>query len=136
MQTKQIETANSIDFIFAGNSHVTFKNSQTGKRFTFKVKKHKKDSIWFVSVLTSPDIYQFIGSIRKNTNYRHSVKSSIGQNTQSVRVFDYVIGKLRTKELPEVVEIWHEGRCGRCGRRLTDPDSIRLGIGPNCISMS
>jgi len=30
------------------------------------------------------------------------------------------------------LEIWHEGRCGCCGRKLTVPESIDRGIGPVC----
>ena len=29
-------------------------------------------------------------------------------------------------------EIMHEGRCCRCNRTLTHPDSIKTGIGPEC----
>ena len=35
-------------------------------------------------------------------------------------------------ELPEQLEFWHAGRCGRCGRRLTVPASIASGFGPEC----
>jgi hypothetical protein len=35
--------------------------------------------------------------------------------------------------MPDGVVIWHEGRCGRCGRRLTVPESIESGYGPECI---
>jgi hypothetical protein len=35
--------------------------------------------------------------------------------------------------LPNFIEIWHEGRCGKCGRTLTVPDSIANGLGPECI---
>lgn len=132
METKQLDTHKALDFIFAGNSIFTCKNTETGNRFTFRVKKHKKDEIWFVSVLTSPEVYQFVGSIRKNTNYRHSFKSKISQEAQSVKVFDFITKKLRQNTLPEVVQIWHEGRCGRCGRRLTVPESIITGMGPEC----
>lgn len=38
------------------------------------------------------------------------------------------------KPLPEGVQFWHEGRCGRCGRRLTVPGSIEIGFGPDCAS--
>ena len=31
-------------------------------------------------------------------------------------------------------ELLIEGRCMVCGRKLTDPDSIRTGIGPVCLS--
>jgi hypothetical protein len=34
-------------------------------------------------------------------------------------VFDYVLNKLKTNKLPEFVEVWHEGKCGKCGRALT-----------------
>ena len=31
--------------------------------------------------------------------------------------------------LPTFIEIWHEGKCGKCGRTLTVPDSIINGLG-------
>ena len=31
-----------------------------------------------------------------------------------------------------MLEVWHEGRCGRCNRALTVPESIASGIGPEC----
>jgi hypothetical protein len=33
-----------------------------------------------------------------------------------------------------VVEFWHEGKCCRCGRKLTVPASIASGIGPECAT--
>jgi len=123
----------SLDFIFGGNALFTVKNSKTENRFTFKVTKHKKEDIFFVKVLTNPDIYQFIGSIRKGTNYKHSSKSRISDDAQSVKVFDYLINKLNTNTLPEFIQIWHEGRCGRCGRTLTVPSSVESGFGPECV---
>ena len=34
--------------------------------------------------------------------------------------------------LPPALEVWHEGRCGRCGRKLTTPQSVETGFGPVC----
>ena len=34
--------------------------------------------------------------------------------------------------LPEGYEARHEGRCARCGRALTVPESIDSGFGPEC----
>jgi hypothetical protein len=45
-------------------------------------------------------------------------------------VFDYVLNKLKTNKTTEF-EVWHEGKCGKCGRALT-PSSILTGIGPEC----
>lgn len=124
----------ALDFIFGGNSIFTCRNAKTGNRFTFKVTKHKKDDIFFAKVLTNPDVYEFIGSIRKESQFKYSSKSRISNGAQSVEVFDFIIKRLRTNTLPEFVEIWHEGRCGRCGKSLTDPISIEIGFGPFCVN--
>ena len=46
----------ALKFILGGKSFVTFLNTKTDNRFTFKVVKHKKDDIYFVNVLTGSDI--------------------------------------------------------------------------------
>ena len=55
MQGKKLKHKDCLEFIFAGNSTFTCKNPKTGNRFTFKVKKHKRDEIYFVSVFTGPE---------------------------------------------------------------------------------
>ena len=82
-------------------------------------------------MLTNPEVYQFIGSL-KNKSFTHSRKSKISKDAQSVRVFDYVFSNLCKGALPEFIEIWHEGKCGKCGRTLTVPSSIESGFGPEC----
>lgn len=132
MQGHKLKIEDCLPFILAGNSTVTFKNSETSNRFTFKVTKNKNNDIYFVKVLTNPDTYTFIGSIN-NKIYKHSTKSGISNSAQSVKVFNWVLSKLISGTLPDFIEIWHEGRCGRCGRELTVPSSIASGFGPECI---
>jgi len=127
----KLKNIDALDFILAGNSTVTFLNTVTGNRFTYKIKKNKSNDVFFVKVLTSPDLYTYIGSIF-NKSFKHSQKSKASQEAQSVKVFQYVINRLVSKSLPDTIEIWHEGRCGRCGRQLTVPTSIETGIGPEC----
>jgi hypothetical protein len=134
MKKNIIEHQKALSFIFAGNSIFTALNTKSNNRFTFKVKKHKEENIYFVSVLTSPDVYQFIGSVKEN-NYKHSNKSKISSKSQSVEVFNYILSKLKTESLPKIVEIWHNGRCGRCCRLLTVPSSISSGFGPECMKL-
>lgn len=122
----------SLNFILGGKSFVTFLNKKTDNRFTFKVVKHKKDDIYFVNVLTGPDIYSFIGTI-KDKKYKHSYKSNISCESQSVKVFNYILNKLQTNNLPDFIEVYHDGKCGKCGKRLTVPSSIESGFGPDCI---
>ena len=123
----------ALKFILAGNATATFLNTKTQKRFTFKVTLSKKNqNFHFVKVLTSPDVYQYIGSISYGV-FKHSDKSKIDIESQSVRVFNYVFTKLLNKTLEDFIEIYHEGKCGKCGRKLTVPESITSGYGPECV---
>ena len=122
----------ALKFMFAGKSLFTFINTRTGGRFTYKVKLVKNSNLFFVSVLTNPDNYTYIGTCVEG-NYKHGKKSPIGSDAQSVKVFEFMLGKLKSGNLPEFLEVWHEGFCGKCGRRLTVPSSILTGIGPECF---
>lgn len=132
MKPGLLQNNSALDFILAGNATVTFLNTQSQNRFTFKVTKPKDKDVHFVSVLTEPDTYTFLGSIFTG-NFKSSKKSTIQESAQSFQVFKFVFNKLKTKNLPEVIEIYHEGKCGRCGRQLTVPESIVSGFGPECV---
>lgn len=132
MTGHKLDNKEALKFIFAGKSLVTFVNTNTGNRFTFKVKQAKNSNLFFVSVLTNPEVYTYIGTTTEGV-YRHGRKSHITKDAQSVKVFEYVINKLKSQNLPEFIEVWHEGKCGKCGRTLTVPASIATGIGPECI---
>jgi hypothetical protein len=132
MKEHKLNNSDALKFIFAGNSTFTFRNSKTENRFTFKVKQKKDSNLFFVSVLTSPDVYTYIGTVI-NDQFKHGKKSKISKDAQSIRVFDYVFNSLVKNNLSSLIEIWHEGRCGKCGKTLTVPKNIHLGIGPECI---
>lgn len=132
MTGHKLNNSEALKFIFAGKSIVTLLNSKTENRFTFKVKQAKDSNMFFVSVLTGPETYSYIGTCIEGI-YRHGRKSTISKDAQSVKVFEYVINKLKINNLPDFVEAWHEGKCGKCGRALTVPSSISNGLGPECI---
>lgn len=132
-------------FIYAGNARFTLLNTETGNRFTYEFRKPKEKrgsaDLWFISVLTSPDFYTFIGSsvasqsqnmFGNRHSYHHSRKTKVTMNAQSVRTIMWFIKALDEDRIPSNVEVWHEGRCGRCGRPLTVPESIALGLGSIC----
>ena len=57
--------------------------------------------------------------------YENDIDVSSYNNPQNRQVLD--------KELEDYIELWHEGRCGKCGRVLTVPTSISTGFGPDCL---
>lgn len=125
-------------FILAGNARVTLVSKKTGTRFTYRVRRPSDDKPWFVSLLTGSDNeadYTFFGTIFSDGRYKHSAKSRIGAEALSTRVWAWFAELLaRAETLPADLEVHHEGRCGRCGRALTVPESIESGFGPECIN--
>ena len=126
---------NPICFIKAGKAIFTVKNPQTGNHFTFRSKKLENQDVWFISVLTGPnnnEHYTYMGTLFGDT-FRSTKNSKIGNDAPSFKAFSWIWAHLVRNTLPRPVELYHESRCGRCGRRLTTPDSIETGFGPECI---
>ena len=68
------------EFVFGGNATFTVLNTDTKNRFTIKVKKHKKEDLFFVSVLTGSDnvnSYTFLGTYFPNEKNYHNLRALI-----------------------------------------------------------
>jgi hypothetical protein len=124
-------------FILAGNATFTIVSAKTGTRFTYKIRAKEVDggsTLHFVSVLTGSDNendFTFLGTVFGGTRFKHSAKSHIGEEAPSARAFAWAFGRILADTLTNA-SVHHEGRCGRCGRKLTVPRSIELGLGPEC----
>lgn len=122
-------------FLLAGNARVTFRNTQTGNRFTYRIRASKDGRVHFVSLLRGTDNdadYSYFGFISRDRFVHGGARAKVGEEAVSVRAFEWIWKRL--DELPAAVEVWHEGCCGRCGRALTVPESIASGLGPECAS--
>lgn len=131
-----IQHENALNFILGGNALFTIKSKKTGTRFTFKVLIDQKNEGCFrVQLLTGTDNtrnYTMIGKI--DVSKLGVIPLSI--HTKSSPAFvaiNHVVTNLQVSFPMPSLEIWHEGRCCRCGRVLTVPESIMNGIGPECI---
>lgn len=121
-------------FVLAGKSTFTIRNIKTGNRFTYYVQANHDRVVWFVKGLVGPN-YKYFGTIFSN-GFRQTKKSRITSNTTIVKAFNWFWKQLHLgKSLPAELEVYHEGMCGRCGRRLTVPESIDAGYGPICIKL-
>ena len=129
-------------FLFAGNSIITLKSEKTEKHYTYKVRIAKKDdktAPFFVSVLTGVDNYSnysYIGIITSDKkSFRLTQKSKVNDDAISFKAFVYFFNNLLKGSLTDL-SVYHEGFCGRCGRKLTTPRSIEIGLGPICEKKS
>lgn len=139
-QGKLAEGPLARKFTLAGDARLTLVSQKTGTRFTYRVtckrdQEGKVSSPHFVSLLNGADNnsnYAFLGTIFDGQTYRHSRKSNVTPEAPSAKGWAWAWSYLVKEELPPGCDVWHEGRCGRCGRPLTVPESIASGIGPIC----
>jgi hypothetical protein len=123
-------------FFSAGRAIFTVDNGK-GTHYTFRIGRREETQPFFVGLLTGPcneSNYTYMGIYNPdNHDVRLTPKSKYNNDTQPVKVIRWALKQISEgKPLPEGYSIKHEGKCCRCGRTLTDPTSIELGIGPEC----
>jgi Family of unknown function (DUF6011) len=134
--------ADAKAYALAGNATITLQSLKTQQHFTYKVKlaevqpgsTRTPEPTWFVNLLCDGSAddgsFRYLGLVQ-NGQFRLTRASKAGLDAPSVKAFRFFLG---LTELHQQLVVRHEGRCGRCGRTLTVPESIDRGIGPECAS--
>lgn len=132
-----------LQFLRGGKAYFTIVSTKTGKRFTYRASKPKgaapdADTVIFLRALTGPDnnqSYSYFGYIGKDGKFHYGLgKAKLNETAPSVAAFKWCFHHMTSGKPASLkqIEFWHEGRCCCCGRRLTVPESIKSGIGPEC----
>jgi hypothetical protein len=137
--TGQLVTAlDAKRFALAGKSTLTLVSKKTGVRFTYRITISPDSQCHFVALLSGPDNeqdYQYLGRISREIFWlgrKVPRAGDISKDAPSAKAFDWAWRAIVRNTMPDQLEVWHEGRCGRCGRKLTVPSSVALGFGPEC----
>lgn len=135
-------TAAAIAYIFGGKATVTLESTVSGRHFTYRVRFSGADGarpVYFVSLLTGGDsTYSYLGIVPWSTvddgdpRFITTKKSCARDDAPSVKAFRWAIERLAGEEMPSSLRVHHNGRCGRCGKELTTPESLERGLGPVC----
>lgn len=142
-----------VRFLLAGAAIFTLKqvNVDKPRHYTYRVSKAKSNPSFksanparkvefFVGLLTGPDntgSYSYMGLLRRDLNreipLHFETSEKFKGDPDSSRFFEqFFIAVTEYGQMPANLEFYHAGACCRCGRTLTDPTSIELGIGPEC----
>jgi hypothetical protein len=142
MKSMQMSDIAAIQFFtLAGDATFTLVSEASGARFTYRVREPEQlrgNITHFVSVLTGSDnenAFSYLGQVRSLDCWQQGVKSKIGPGAPSARAFAYFWHQVMARGvMPSKLQFWHEGRCCACGRKLTVPDSLARGLGPDCAA--
>ena len=135
----------SPDWVLAGKATFTVKLPD-GDHRTYRV-VHKKGNeqwpdAWFAQLLVGPDnegSYQYIGKLDPDTGYvKLTGASKFKADSYVVRLLRRVLDRIWHNDhsyRQHGYDVVHAGKCCRCGRLLTVPESIETGIGPECAKI-
>jgi len=125
-------------FLSAGSAVFTLESKKTDRHFTYRINSKPNNRgegyIYFCSVMTGgADKYSYMAVYDpENLSLVFTQKSNFSVKNESVRALLYFFDGLKAGKIPDDLNVYHAGRCGKCGKELTDPESIKLGVGPIC----
>jgi hypothetical protein len=140
----------SRDFVTAGNATFTVElpAPRDGRsHYTFKVEKVEASDRWpeayFVKLLVGADNendFAYLGKLDPHTSEtRTTGRSCRPADAFEVRLLNRIMARVWGDDHAAYEQhgyrTHHEGRCGRCGRKLTVPASVESGIGPECARL-
>ncbi len=140
-------------FIQAGKAIFTIeipeahRPTSSAGHYTFKVTSkpdriNPEKKIRFLNMLTGPDNtadYTYLGLLKDSGKVQLTRASKMTEDSYPVKLANRVLTRVMSGDTAAITEagfdVHHEGRCCRCGRPLTTPESIKRGIGPECAEI-
>lgn len=134
-------------FLFAGHAKFTLVSKKTGDRKTFEVRaRDEHRDFFYVSLLVGPENTTDFRYVCCAFKSRQTGLWVLKQNkdhwgAEAFSAFVWLVAWVNAVAMKssgdasrffEQAEFWHAGVCSRCGRDLTDPESIARGLGPVC----
>jgi len=157
--TAQIPTSATLvqEYVLGGRSTFTVVSTKTQARYTYRVRVAPLRRRWdgesleayqarklahlagprLVEAMIGSDNtsdYVEIGNITPDGTFkpRNWVSERAEGRKQGFVWFWKAVTE--TTEKLQQAEIWHDGHCSCCGRKLTVPESLSIGLGPDCAS--
>lgn len=139
--TCRLKTKEEIRDYVEGGKGVFTLYSPTGNYRTYSFRRpvediFKDDEFYegalFVYCRVSSGVWMYVG-MYCNNKFRMTQASRFPSNHPITKGARYIV-RMMNNDLAASgpMEIYHEGVCCVCGRKLTHPKSIRRGVGPQC----
>ena len=119
----------------------TILSKASGTDFTFLISRSLYNGNWYTHVKVEQGYlnFRYLGAYfcGRITKKNKVTKKTELVTTDAAKAIAFVLDAVehgRTEWLDTVMEVMHTGKCLRCGRELTDADSIKRGLGPTCAS--
>lgn len=135
-----IDTSIANRFIFGGKAYFTLISKKTNRAYSYLVHRKDNNPFWFVYVKEN-SVFNYAGFIRIcQDRYIYDVGSrgKYGAEDNRILTFMWFLTHMEDNDINSKIIIAHEGhvaRCCKCGKLLTDVESIRRGAGVECAKI-
>ena len=111
----------------------TIRSKKTGKDYTFKVSQvfYQNNNYLHLKVETQYLVFKYLGWYKDGK----VIYKKTEVNTPASQAISWFMKMLLANKLDVLdsnVDIFHLGKCLKCGKTLTDANSIEVGFGPVC----
>lgn len=112
----------------------TIRSKATGKDYTYKIQRSAFKGNWYTHIFVEKTYLHF-DYIGQYFNGKIWLKKQPIETPSAIAIA-WVLKKVEEKQFiildTEKIDVFHLGRCLRCGKTLTDAESIEHGLGPIC----
>jgi hypothetical protein len=106
---------------------------KTGKDYTFNITRKHYNGTWYTYIKVERE-YQNYLYLGYYLNGNIIFKSKVNHSDASIAAA-WMLRQVEAKKFENLnnqIELYHLGNCLKCGKVLTDAESIRIGLGPIC----
>lgn len=143
MTAELTDCRDTLAYMLGRRAVFTLVSHATGDRRTYRVLERLGFGgvpVYWVYRLVGPENesdYEYVGSIVPGQPHEHKFAYRGARNGARRggrdAVISWLLDVLQTREqLPEKLSFYTSGECSSCGRTLTVPESIAVGMGPKC----
>lgn len=143
---RKITLDRALEFMLAGQAEFKIVSGKTGKEFYYRIIKKKANEyngefsnkfIYWLYGGESFESIKYLGSIfydkdSDELKFSKGLAGSGYRNSKIVISILYLLNKVYKGKFNTNIQIYHNNKCGKCGRQLTDVRSIITGLDINC----
>lgn len=133
----QLLTSQAVrTYITGGHGVCTLQNPLSKNKYTYlfmfpRNPKSFREGVMFCYVKKNKE-YQYVGMLEPDLRFRKTYASRFPSTSSEFRGAKYICDWARSPHFHSRMNLFHEGICAYCGRKLIDPKSISVGVGPKC----
>ena len=136
----------ALKYVLSGSSEFKLVSGKTSREIFYRVTRksaactgsnNDNQFIYWLYSGESYDSLKYLGSIyfNKNQNCFEFARGKLGVGNKysvEVKAILYFMNRIYSGKFNTNIEIYHNGNCGKCGKKLRNVMSINTGLDPDC----